>query len=365
MNEDLKMTESIRDAINACTKRVDYAPSLSYRVLRKAKGEEPVKKKISTTLIFVLILVILAATAVAAKLLWKDTAEQVAILEREYGYYDTWNTEQKMELVSLLYGAGELKEYPDAERLMTDKSLAEQEKDALCDKVMCAFTGVGDRIDVICLESIVCALNGSTPFWSVEDKYWYNEMMEENGIPVSEETKYVLPEKGEITQDDAIRIARDLLDSLGDFGLDDTHPEPFLEEGEDGKKIWTIWYTLKIGGEYVALNCSVDLATDGTVLSYRVPEYYPLPLHETRQVKDAIPEEEAIEAGKKAIAADLGLTENNLTGVKAYFGPLVSGFEFLVSNIKHEQLAWVVDCEQDAYAVLSQEGNLLYIGRHK
>lgn len=69
MNEDLKMTESIRDAVNACTKRADYAPSLSCRVLQKLKGEEPMKKKITVSMILVTALIILSiATALAAGL---------------------------------------------------------------------------------------------------------------------------------------------------------------------------------------------------------------------------------------------------------------------------------------------------------
>ena len=67
MNEDLKMTESIRDAINACTHGVDEAPSLRYRVLQKARGEEePMKKKITASMILVTALVILSITAAVA-----------------------------------------------------------------------------------------------------------------------------------------------------------------------------------------------------------------------------------------------------------------------------------------------------------
>ena len=117
MNEDLKMTESIRDAINACTKRVDYAPSLSYRVLRKAKGEEePVIKKASMTLVIVLIILALTAVAVAATVLWnwKDVGEKAAEMEGEYGYYEDWDTATKIKLVRDLYDMEALKGNADA-----------------------------------------------------------------------------------------------------------------------------------------------------------------------------------------------------------------------------------------------------------
>ena len=66
MNEDLKMTETIREAINACTRGVDEAPSLRYRVLQKARGEEPMKKKITASMILVIALIILSVTAALA-----------------------------------------------------------------------------------------------------------------------------------------------------------------------------------------------------------------------------------------------------------------------------------------------------------
>ena len=67
MNEDLKMTETIREAINACTRGVDEAPSLRYRFLQKARGEEePMKKKITASMILVIALIILSVTAALA-----------------------------------------------------------------------------------------------------------------------------------------------------------------------------------------------------------------------------------------------------------------------------------------------------------
>lgn len=67
MNDDLKLTESIRDAINACTHGVDEAPSLRCRVLQKARGEEePMKKKITVSMILVTALIILSVTAALA-----------------------------------------------------------------------------------------------------------------------------------------------------------------------------------------------------------------------------------------------------------------------------------------------------------
>ena len=48
MKSDQEIMQSVRVAIDDCTKGIDDAPSLQYQIARKAKGEEPVVKKIST-----------------------------------------------------------------------------------------------------------------------------------------------------------------------------------------------------------------------------------------------------------------------------------------------------------------------------
>ena len=132
MANDQELMMNIRAAIDDCTRGVDEAPSLRYRVLRKAKGEEPMVKKISMTLVIALVILALAAVAVAATVLWKDAGEKVAQLEGEYGYYDTWDTATKIELVRDLYEMDALKGNTDAERLLNGEGMTDAEKDALC-----------------------------------------------------------------------------------------------------------------------------------------------------------------------------------------------------------------------------------------
>ena len=58
MKTDQEIMNSIRAAIDDCTRGIDEAPSLHYQIARKAKGEEPVVKKLSTSAILVIALVI-------------------------------------------------------------------------------------------------------------------------------------------------------------------------------------------------------------------------------------------------------------------------------------------------------------------
>ena len=85
MKSDQEIMNSIRAAIDDCTRGIDNAPSLQYQIARKAKGEEPVVKKISTTVILVAALLAITVVALAAGSLifgWVDFYKD--------GHHDSW-----------------------------------------------------------------------------------------------------------------------------------------------------------------------------------------------------------------------------------------------------------------------------------
>ncbi len=66
MKSDQEIMNSIRAAIDDCTRGIEEAPSLQYQIVQKAKGEEPVVKKISASAILVTALIILSMAAALA-----------------------------------------------------------------------------------------------------------------------------------------------------------------------------------------------------------------------------------------------------------------------------------------------------------
>ena len=66
MKSDQEIMQCIRAAIDDCTKGIDNAPSLQYQIARKAKGEEPVVKKISASAILAIALIVVTMTAALA-----------------------------------------------------------------------------------------------------------------------------------------------------------------------------------------------------------------------------------------------------------------------------------------------------------
>lgn len=82
MKSDEEIKQSIRAAIDNCTKGIDDAPSLQYQIARKAKGEEAVVKKISVSAILVIALFAVTIT-VALAAGWVSNIGQVYNLNDE------------------------------------------------------------------------------------------------------------------------------------------------------------------------------------------------------------------------------------------------------------------------------------------
>ena len=354
----------VQNLLNQSLSGLKENPFLARRVIAKAKGEEPVAKRISTAMVIVLILVILTITAAAAALIWREAGEKIAVMQRDNGYYDTWDTDTKVELVRYLAELGELKDNPDAERLLNDTGMTDTEKSALCDRIVTGYMG-DSNVEMVTLENLLSTIKGEGYMytWSVEDQYWYQELLRKNGMLGHDVQHLILPEEGEITQEEAVRIARELLEKVSDWDLDNGELSPTFED-RMGHRIWNIWYDLMTDGEYKGISCDVELAPDGSILEYHIPELSRLDMTGIVPDSDAIPEEQALSAGRKAIAEMLGIPENELPETRAYYtvkGSIVRS----PSSVPPGQPVWTVICaENKACAVLSPDGKqLLYAGQ--
>ncbi len=360
MKSDLDIMQSVRTAIDDCTRGIEETPSLQQKIVQKVKGEEPVKKKISTALVFALVLVIVSVTALAATLLWQEAGEKVAPLEGKNGYYDTWNTDAKVELVQTLYDLGELKENADAEKLLSGTDMSAEEKDALCDAIMTTY--VSGTTDTVTLLSILEKLHGSIDTWSQEDKVWYNRLLQANDMLTDGDENYVLPEGEELTQEQAIEKAKSILISKGAEGLDSATIEATLTE--DTERVWSVLFEmnqegLPYGGAY-----HVDLTADGTILNYSTPQLVAMYITGLAPDDEAISEEEALAIGLKAIAEENNVQESELTNARAYFGEIDLNNEE-VAHAAWQTHLWAVDTDENYYALISVSGEVIYTGSHK
>lgn len=375
--EDFKDKQIVQRVIDNSLSGIQDDPWMAQRVLNMAHetqgtGGIVVKKKLSIGFILMMAVMLLGVTALAATLLWQDAGEKVAPMESENGYYDTWNTEAKIELIKALYDLGELKDNPDAERVLNSTDMPDAEKNALCDKIMCAY--VNGSPDTVTLLSILEKLHGDMNTWSMEDKVWYNNLLNANNMLSAEDTNYVLPETGEFTQEQAVDAAKSFLIGKGAENLDKAQIEATMyEESDDqfygetqvskkGRRVWSVVFHLEEEGLPYGGTCHVDIATDGSVIAYSLPALVPMYMTGTLPDATAISEEQAVEIGTNAMSGQLDVPKEKLADAKAFYGYINLADE----EAAHAQFGahvWLINTDQ-YYVLVSPSGDVIFAGNH-
>ena len=305
---------------------------------------------------------VITFTAFAATLLWKDAGEIVAPLEGRNGYYDNWNLEAKIELVEALVDLGELRDNADAERFLSDSSMSAKEKEALCDQIMTSYAN--GQPDTVTLLSILEKLHGDMSTWSMEDLVWYNALLQKNDMLSDEDENYVLPFGGELTEEQAIQTAKDFLIAKDAQGLEKAQIEAMMTEVNDGLRIWSVTFRPDIDNLPYGGACNVTETSYGEIVSYTMPDLYPVFITGTLPDTDAISEETALTLGKKEIASQLNTTEEKLSEIRVYFGYIDLADEE-TAHAKLNEHVWVIRAEQNTYALLAPSGETIFVGETK
>lgn len=319
-----------------------------------------------------LALVSLAVNAFAQTPRWKEAAEKVAPLEAAHGEYKSWSAETKAELVGILADFGELKGR-DVQKVL-DKKTKSKEKNKLCDKLLKAYTG--GSTDAVCAETVIAALHGDE--WSMEDTVWYNELMKRSGLEFESDTNYTLPRAGELTEKEAVERARNFLASQGasylnqkchvDATMEEDTEDDFDDDGTQisfrGRRFWSILITPPQSGDPYTGTCHVDMLATGEIIGYRLPEMDYCHIFGRLPDEGAIPEDQALAIGKRAMVDALGVSENELGTVKIFFGEVDTN-DPAFTSAAYRQHVWAVHSEGcQAYALLSPGGNVIEAKKH-
>lgn len=288
-------------------------------MMEKIAGGVKVKRKLTVGLVFALCLMLAAVGALAVTLLWKDTAERIAPLEGEHGYYDTWNADAKAELIRTLVDAGELED-SDAVKSVLSGNLDDETLSRLSDEIMTAY--VSGSVDTVTLESILFQLHGDISTWPDEDKVWYEELLRQNKL-LGDHSGYSLPEGEEISRSQAFDIAVMFFEDLGITGLEPSKAEAtFTEQDVDhwygetqvskiGRRTWSIVW---LNGDNTV---QIDIDADGTVSGYSIPELRKLNLAGSFPVEGDISAAQAVERAREAAAETFGITRSSAADMPA------------------------------------------------
>lgn len=214
---DRKDREIIQVALDTTLSGLQDDPWLVQKVLDDAKGEVKVKKKWSAAMILVMVLILIAAIAVASVVL-KEYYEKAFSTQNEKGYYQQWALTDKIALIDRM-----VKNDFDIDHEMvaklSDTTLSENEKNALADAIVIGYYGEGHD-GALSVVNMMEKDMGEVSSWSLEDKAWVSEQQQQGQYANIEEI-HILPQEGDITPEQAIAKANQLLCEQYDISEDE------------------------------------------------------------------------------------------------------------------------------------------------
>ena len=187
----------------------------------------------------------------------------------------------------------------------------------------------------------------------------------------AEDTHYVLPESGELGEQEAVEAARAFLNSVGAEIPDDALAEPTMTQDDEddwygetqisraGERFWSVIFRYRKDGADRASHA--DISADGRILEYDTSDMTRLLISGCLPDEGAISAGEAALAARKAIASALSVTEEELGVIRTYFG-YISHADESEAHAPLGKRVWAVTTEKDWYALLSPAGEILYIG---
>ena len=206
---------------------IKVEPRHLYTIMREAKGELIVKKKLSLILVSVLLSVILLGGIAYALIPWQQVGQEVAVMEAENGYFDSWSVDNKTELIKMLLEVGEIQLNENIQALM-EGTLNDTEANAIATEAIETWTRLPEG--AVTLISILERMLGKFSTWSIEDKAWYSEILMETGRLGSDEITYLKPGDHDLPQERALEIAKEGI--INAYGLNQEQVDEYATDYE-------------------------------------------------------------------------------------------------------------------------------------
>ena len=197
-----KQRDEIQHALNSTLSGLRDDPWLAQRVIAQAKGGKKVKKKLSVGLVLALILVLAVATALAAMTL-NALYEKVIENEGKEGFIQVWDTQSLLELISWMQDAGIQLDDTQLAALKDDTLSDIQKREAAIAIIKSYYPA---RDDILTSVDIIAKEKGPIEYWSLEDRAWLSDMLEQYQPEEISRGRNLIPEESDITKEEAEKI---------------------------------------------------------------------------------------------------------------------------------------------------------------
>lgn len=195
----------IRRVMDSCLPGLENRPDFDWEVLRKVRGEEKVKKKLSIGLVLLIVLMLAAVTALATALLWQQQVIPMKEIEQAEGDYMDWPVSQKKALIQALIASGHIKESAET-ALLFDDATNESEMHAIADQLVLKLTGQTD-VKEITVDIITYAIMGPSDTWTPEQRVWWQQVTKRFYGDINPDT-LILPTEDVLSEKEAVAIAK-------------------------------------------------------------------------------------------------------------------------------------------------------------
>jgi hypothetical protein len=263
--------QALREVFPPMSTRFETATLYTIRHLAESKENPIMKKKLSLALVIAAVLLIALSAVAFALVSWNKAAEKVAEMESDHGFFDTWTSADKVELVRILHDAGQLSADKRYAKLLTGE-LSETEVARLSTEIITEWIDLPES--VVTFQSISERMNGSLSGWSIEDKAWLTQTLLNYNLQSPEDNVFVSPQSDDIPEHEAVRIAKNALSDaygltegyLNGFAVDVMFhiPDWSIDGVAVGEAIWNIDFTME-DGTY-AYTFMAALSRDGSIL---------------------------------------------------------------------------------------------------
>lgn len=247
--KDEMIREKIRQAVDHQASDVHPNPFLAQRVIAQATGKEKtiVKKKLSISMLLIIILLLATVTALAISILTgKKFVEDTLAPQATVSGDKAFTSEEITEIKQQLMNQGIVITPEIEEKLMSTDPIYKEELMRLFMKMDLGYYPAS---------------------WPLEEQAWYDELLVEIGL-MEERTRF-LPEGDEITENQALEIAKNFI--FQKWNVDVSNDERYVlriqymlttDENKIDVKRWDITYECTTdNASYV-----IALTPEGTII---------------------------------------------------------------------------------------------------
>ena len=214
--KDNRLEQRIQHSLNAELSGLNTTSWQRNQFFENATGGTKVKRKLTYSLVLAIVLLLIAATALAVTISYingQKHIEQAMDISVEFDKYSEWDLDAKIRLIESMREDGiEVSESNwDA---LHGAALSEEEKNVLADEILTEQYG---ESEYLWFYTIAAVDWGEPQTWNLEQRYWFFKTMREKGLYGDYSWIDLLPEDGDLTQEQAENIAKKAVEEAYDL----------------------------------------------------------------------------------------------------------------------------------------------------